>query len=74
MCKYGRYRYIEDISYEFDIEGGQKFCVEVIDPVEEYLKILKTVFNFDLIRYLISAVTLILYIDALNGINKLKLK
>ncbi len=55
-------------SYEFDVEGGQKFYVEVIDPVEEYLKLLKTVFNFDLIRKLIQRSDFNFVFDALNGI------
>ena len=74
IAKYKICASMEDIdisktaSYEFDIEGGQKFCVEVIDPVEEYLKLLKTVFNFVLIRNLIQRSDFNFVFDALNGI------
>ena len=55
-------------SYEFDIEGGQKFYVEVIDPVEEYLKLLKQFLILILIRKLIQRSDFNFVFDALNGI------
>jgi phosphoglucomutase len=49
------------------IFDGGSFIVEVIDPVEDYLATLETVFNFDAIRALITRPDFTMLFDAMHA-------
>ena len=55
-------------NFEEKDNSNHTFSVEVIDPVDEYLNLLKTVFDFELIQTLIQRDDFNFVFDALNGI------
>jgi phosphoglucomutase len=48
--------------------GSNRFKVEVVDPVDDYLALMKTVFDFDLLKQLMNRADFHFVYDALNGI------
>jgi len=40
-------------EYKYDVDGGQ-FTVQVIDPVEDYVSLMKSIFDFDMIKRLVG--------------------
>jgi phosphoglucomutase len=57
-----------DLSSEGHTEFGS-FTVEVIDPVEDYLALLKEVFDFDLIRSLLARPNFRFKFDAMHAVT-----
>ncbi|GMT14856.1 hypothetical protein PFISCL1PPCAC_6153 [Pristionchus fissidentatus] len=57
--------------YEFDIEGSGKFVVDVIDSVEDYVELMKSIFDFPAIREYIKSGSggseLRVLIDSMHG-------
>ncbi|PAV74706.1 hypothetical protein WR25_15321 [Diploscapter pachys] len=59
--KISEYRIVNDLQcdftqigrYEFNVEG-RNFVVDVVDPVEDYAKLMQQIFDFDKIRQLLS--------------------
>eukprot|EP00945_MAST-04E_sp_MAST-4E-sp1_P003710 g3710.t1 len=56
-------------THDFAFEGGEgAFTVEVIDPVDDYLALMKDVFDFELLKKLMAREDFHFVYDALNGI------
>lgn len=43
--------------------------VQVIDPVEDYLKLLRTIFDFDALKALLSKPDFTFTFDAMHGVS-----
>jgi len=53
----------------FDMNGGSKFTVEIIDSVSDYLVALQEVFDFDAIRKLLAREDFNILFDAMSGVT-----
>lgn len=51
-----------------ELENGQKFTVEIINPYEDWVKLIKSVFDMESIKALIANPEFSFVYDALNGI------
>ncbi|KAL6041927.1 phosphoglucomutase (alpha-D-glucose-1,6-bisphosphate-dependent) [Balamuthia mandrillaris] len=56
---------LSEVGAKYEWEG---FCVEVIDPVADYLQLLKQVFDFDAIRRFIQEKQFKMKLDAMHGV------
>ena len=52
---------------KFEVSGSE-FVVEVIDSVEDYLSLMKEIFDFDVIKSYLTSSGLKILIDAMNGV------
>ncbi|EZG55515.1 cytoplasmic phosphoglucomutase [Gregarina niphandrodes] len=57
-----------DLSKLGPVQCTDKFTIEVIDPVEDWLRKMKTIFDFDLLRSLVKRSDFRFVYDGLNGI------
>ncbi|CAI4233356.1 unnamed protein product [Auanema sp. JU1783] len=54
-------------SYEYNIEGVGRFVVDVIDSVEDYVNLMKTIFDFNKIKSFLSGGQFNVLIDSMHG-------
>ncbi|CAG2102547.1 unnamed protein product [Medioppia subpectinata] len=70
-----QYQIVKDLKVDvsklgvqtFDVSGNQ-FTVEVVDPVDDYLQLMKEIFDFNAIKSYLSSSGLKILIDAMNGV------
>ena len=69
VCEIGAVDLTRLGAVEFAVDGGRGFTVEVIDPVAEYLALLREVFDFDLIRGFLAREDFSMRFDCMHAIT-----
>ncbi|KAB0791768.1 hypothetical protein PPYR_03568 [Photinus pyralis] len=83
--KITQYRITPDLDCDFQQPGvqsfevdGREFVVEVIDPVEDYVQLMKAIFDFEKLRCLLSGTETTppfnVLIDSMNGVTGVYVK
>ena len=74
--KISEYHLVEDLEcdvtkigeYSFKVDGDRQFDVQVIDSVQDYLELMREIFNFEALRNYLKSGQLRLTVNALNGV------
>ncbi len=55
-------------NHTYQIDGGRTFEVQVIDSVQDYLELMKDIFNFEALKSYLQTSGVRITVNSLNGV------